>query len=163
MFMKNHVIGLEDHNWRDKRDGLKKKRIKGKKWFLWKKGSFILSKLIFVRSLYMYNNRLIILKGVNFYTKNPMGENHEHKIRIWNIRASKLVWTFYSFTLPTINNDYWGNQIVAFFCIWVIGKYIISFHIRSGVFFTSIWKRKIIREDITMLTKRKEIISDEDE
>lgn len=32
--MKNHVIGLEDHNWRDKRDGLKKKReIKGKNDF----------------------------------------------------------------------------------------------------------------------------------
>lgn len=29
--MKNHVIGLEDRNWRDKRDGLKKKRNKGEK------------------------------------------------------------------------------------------------------------------------------------
>lgn len=33
MFMKNYVIGLEDYNWWDKRDGLKKKRIKGKNDF----------------------------------------------------------------------------------------------------------------------------------
>lgn len=33
MFMKNHVIGLEDHNWRDKRDGLKKRELRGKNDF----------------------------------------------------------------------------------------------------------------------------------
>lgn len=48
MFMKNHVIGLEDRNWRDKRDGLKKKeRNKGEKMISVKKGKLYFVKIDF--------------------------------------------------------------------------------------------------------------------
>lgn len=47
MFMKNHVIGLEDRNWRDKRDGLKKKRNKGEKMISVKKGKLCFVKIDF--------------------------------------------------------------------------------------------------------------------
>lgn len=47
MFMKNHVIGLEDHNWRDKRDGLKKERNKVEKMISVKKGKLYFVKIDF--------------------------------------------------------------------------------------------------------------------
>lgn len=49
MFMKNYVIGLEDYNWWDKRDGLKKKRNKGEKMIFVKKGKFYFVKIDFCK------------------------------------------------------------------------------------------------------------------
>lgn len=45
--MKNQVIGLEDRNWRDMRDGLKKKRNKGEKMISVKKRKLYFVKIDF--------------------------------------------------------------------------------------------------------------------
>lgn len=51
MFMKNHVIGLEDHNWRDKRDGFKKKRELRGKMISVKKGKLYFVKIDFRKKI----------------------------------------------------------------------------------------------------------------